>query len=146
MQAIKVYNLRGVDELVFLDVAATPSGRRPDFELIDNLADDCFMPLTVGGGVGSIEDVARLLQVGADKVSINSAAVSQPTLVTEAANRFGSQCVVASIDFRTRSDEAAEVWTRSGAHATGLDPVAWARSVVAAGAGEILLTSIDRDG
>src|SRR6267142_1791016 len=102
MQAVKVYNLREVDELVFLDIAATRDGQPPDFETIDELADECFMPMTVGGGVRSVEDVRRLLQVGADKVSINTAAAERPGLVREVADRFGSQCVVVSIDARLR--------------------------------------------
>ena len=104
MQAVKVYNLRGVDELVFLDVTATLEGRSPDLELIDELADECFMPLTVGGGVRSLDDVRGLLRVGADKVAVNSAAIETPDLVRRAAERFGSQCVVVSID--TRADDA----------------------------------------
>jgi cyclase len=146
MQAIKVYNLRNVDELVFLDVTATLQGRPPDFDLIDDLADECFMPMTVGGGVGSVDDVRRLLQVGADKVAINTAAIEQPRVLTEAADRFGSQCVVASIDTRRETDGSVTVWTRSATAATGRDPVDVAVQLTEAGAGEILLTSIDRDG
>jgi cyclase len=141
MQAVKVYNLREVDELVFLDVTATRAGRSPDFAAVDELADECFMPLTVGGGVQTVEDVRRLLQVGADKVAINTAAVERPELIREVASRFGSQCVVVSIDVRGR-----EVFTHSGTQPTGLDPVELARRVAELGAGEILLTSIERDG
>ncbi|HEX5870465.1 MAG TPA: imidazole glycerol phosphate synthase cyclase subunit [Longimicrobium sp.] len=145
MQAVKVYNLREVDELVFLDISATLQERAPDFELVDDFADECFMPLTVGGGIRSVEDVGRLLAVGADKVSVNTAAVENPALVSEIAARFGSQCVVVSIDAR-RVDGGWTVVTRSGTHDTGLDPVALARRVQELGAGEILLTSVDRDG
>lgn len=147
MQAIKVYNLRGVDELVFLDVTATLQGREPDYELIDDLADDCFMPLTVGGGVQTIDHVRRLLEVGADKVAIGTAALTSPGLVEAAAERFGAQCVVAVIDTRPAEPGGPErAWVRSATEATDLDPVALARTLESAGAGEILLQSIDRDG
>ena len=146
MQAIKVYNMREVDELVFLDITATLNGRPPDFETVDELADECFMPMTVGGGVQTLEDVQRLLRVGADKVAINSAAVTRPQLIQETADKFGSQCVVVSIDFRRHQDGTWEVYTHSGTRPTGLEPVAFAQKVVQLGAGEILLTSIDRDG
>ncbi len=146
MQTVKVYNMREVDELVFLDITATREGRAPDFETIDELADECFMPLTVGGGVRSVEDVRRLLQVGADKVALNTMAMEQPTLIREVATRFGSQCVVVSIDTRQHPDGRHEVFIRSGTQATGRDPVEAAREAEALGAGEILLTSIDRDG
>ncbi len=146
MQAVKVYNLREVDELVFLDITATRSGRPPDFAAVDELADECFMPLTVGGGVQTVEDVRRLLQVGADKVAINTAAVERPGLIREVADRFGSQCVVASIDVRRHADGRCEVFTHSGTQPTGLDPVDLARRVAELGAGEVLLTSIERDG
>jgi cyclase len=146
MQAVKVYNLREVDELVFLDITATRSGRPPDFAAVDELADECFMPLTVGGGVQTVEDVRRLLQVGADKVAINTAAVERPGLIREVADRFGSQCVVASIDVRRHADGRWEVFTHSGTQPTGLDPVDLARRVAELGAGEVLLTSIERDG
>ncbi len=146
MQAVKVYNMREVDELVFLDIAATGEGRRPDFALIDELADECFMPLTVGGGIRTAEDVRELLRVGADKVSVNTAAVANPGLIREIAGRFGSQCVVASIDARRRADGTYEVYTHSGTVAAGRDPADVAREAEANGAGEILVTSIERDG
>lgn len=145
MQAIKVYEMREVDELVFLDITATAEGRRPDFDLIDDFADECFMPLTVGGGVRTVADVGELLRVGADKIAINSAAVENPALVTEIAGRFGSQCVVVSLDARRRNG-GWEVFTHSGRQATGQDVVMTARDMERRGAGEILLTSIDRDG
>lgn len=146
MQAIKVYNMREVDELVFLDVEATDHGRKPDFTLIDELADDCFMPFGVGGGVHSIDDVAGLLRVGADKVVVNTAAVERPALIGEIRQRFGAQAVVVSIDARQRPDGSYEAYTHSGTKATGLDPVELAKASEKQGAGEILITNIDRDG
>lgn len=146
MQAIKVYNMRKVDELMFLDVSATLENRRPDFELVDDFADECFMPLSVGGGIRDVEDVRELLRVGADKVVLNTAAVENPGLVTEISRRFGSQCAVASIDFRVNEDGTREVYVRSGTTPTGLDPVVLAAEMERLGAGEILLTSIERDG
>lgn len=146
MQAIKVYNLREVDELVFLDITATPEGRTPDFATVDEIADECFMPLTVGGGLSRVEDVRRLLQVGADKVALNSALVSDPSLIRAVARQFGSQCIVASIDAKRTAAGGHEVFTHSGTRPTGLDPVALARQAEELGSGEILLTSIDCDG
>jgi imidazole glycerol-phosphate synthase subunit HisF len=146
MQAVKVYNLREVDELVFLDISATPDGHPPDFETVDEIADECFMPLTVGGGVQSVADVRRLLQVGADKVAINTAAVQNPELIQLAAQQFGSQCVVISIDVKKHSNGTYEVFTHAGTQPTGKDPVMWAKEVESLGAGEILLTSIAQDG
>jgi cyclase len=146
MQAVKVYNMREVDELVFLDISATREGREPDYELVDDLADECFMPLTVGGGVRTVEHFERLLKVGADKVAVNTALVERPEIVGEAAETFGSQCVVASIDARRGEDGSLEVVTRSGTAPTGRDPVELALEMQKLGAGEILLTSIDRDG
>ena len=146
MQAVKVYNMREVDELVYLDITATSDGRPPDFETVDDLADECFMPLTVGGGVRTVEHVRRLLKVGADKVAINSAAVEQPALIREIADRFGSQCVVVSIDARRRADGTYESYTHAGRRPVGKDPAALAKDAEAMGAGEVLLTSIDRDG
>jgi len=146
MQAVKVYNLREVDELVFLDITASREGRPPDFGTVDELADECFMPLAVGGGIRTLEHVQRLLQVGADKVVVNTAAVESPDLVRHIARRFGSQCVVVSIDTRRHAHGAYEVYTHAGTTPTGKDPVAMAREAEAAGAGEILITSIDQDG
>jgi cyclase len=146
MQAVKVYNLREVDELVFLDIEATRRGRPPDFALVDEIADECFMPLTVGGGVRSVEDVRGLLQVGADKVAMNTAVVESPGLVRQVADRFGSQCVVVSIDARRLPDGRYEAFIRSGTVPTGLDPVTLAGRAQSLGAGEILLTSVERDG
>lgn len=146
MQTVKVYNMREVDELVFVDIAATREGREPDYALVDDFADDCFMPLTVGGGVRTLDQVGRLLEVGADKVALNTAAVETPGLITQIAQRYGAQCCVVSIDFRRPSGGKPEIFTTSGAKATGLDPVTFAKECAARGAGEILLTSIDRDG
>lgn len=146
IQAIKVYNMRGVDELVFVDITATREGREPDFATIDELADECFMPMTVGGGVRSVEDVRGLLSVGADKVAINSAAIENPDLIRKVADRFGAQCVVVSIDTRLEPDGRRQVYSHAGTQPTGLDPVVWAERAQEMGAGEILLTSIDRDG
>ena len=144
--AIKVYESRQVDELIFLDIAATPEKRMVDHIEIDQLADECSMPLTVGGGVRTTGDFHRLLRAGADKVSVNTGAIENPELIDEAARLYGAQCVVASIDFRRRADGRHEVYGGCGAFATGKDPVAWAKEVADRGAGEILLTSIDRDG
>jgi cyclase len=144
-QAIRVFRMRDVDELLFLDVAATREGRAPDLDLIDELADDCSMPLTVGGGVRTVADIERLLMVGADKVAINSAALADPSLIEEGAKRFGVQCIVVSIDAR-RTPDGYEVYAAAGTAATGRDPVAWAREAEARGAGEIVVTSVERDG
>ena len=146
MQAIKVYNMREVDELVFLDITATQDCRQPDFDLVDDLADECFMPLTVGGGVRDSEDVRRLLMVGADKVAINSAAIERQNIVGECARRFGSQCIVVSIDARREPSGQFQAYTHSGTQPTGLNPVEVAKRAAADGAGEIMITSIDRDG
>jgi imidazole glycerol-phosphate synthase subunit HisF len=146
MQTIKVYNLRQVDELILLDIRATIDGRGPDLTAIDELADECFMPLTVGGGVRTVDDVRSLLMVGADKVSMNTAAIGNPGLIREVADRFGSQCAVVSIDARRDAHGTYEVCTHAGTRRTGQDPVAVAREAERMGAGEILLTSIDHDG
>lgn len=146
MQAVKVYNLRQVDELVLLDIRATLDDRGPDLAAVDELADECFMPLTVGGGVRTIDDVRSLLMVGADKVSMNTSAIENPGLIREVADRFGSQCAVVSIDARRHADGTYEVCTHAGTRRTGLDPVAVALEAERMGAGEILLTSIDHDG
>ena len=146
MQSVKVYNMREVDELVFLDITATQEGRDPDFELVDDIADECFMPLTVGGGIRSLEDVRRLLAVGADKIALNTSTVRNPALVEQTAATFGAQCVVASIDATRRDDGGYEVLVASGTERTGLDAIEHARGLEARGAGEILITSVDRDG
>jgi len=141
-----LYDEMGADELVFLDISATPEGRETTAEIVRQVADQVFMPLTVGGGIRTIEDVRRILLAGADKVSINSAAVKTPELLTAAARRVGSQCVVLAIDARRVGDGRWEVFVSGGRKATGLDAVEWARRGVALGAGEILLTSMDGDG
>ncbi len=147
MQAIKVYNLRQVDELVFLDITATRQGRRPDFSLVDDFADECFMPLTVGGGIRSVDDVRGLLKVGADKIAINTAAVENPNVIREIADQFGNQCIVVSIDVKFNQSKGIHtVFTHSGTRDTGINPVEFAQQMEALGAGEILLTSINLDG
>ena len=140
------YETEGADEVVFLDISATVDGRATLLETVRRAADVLFVPLTVGGGVRSVDDVARTLRCGADKVSINTAAIGRPALLTECAERFGSQCVVASIDARRDGEGRWHVWTHGGSVATEIDAIEWARACVARGAGEILLTSIDRDG
>lgn len=146
MQTVKVYNMREVDELAFLDITATNENRGPDFELIDEIADECFMPLAVGGGIKNLEDVRKLLSLGADKVILGSVAVTNPELILEIANKFGSQCVVVSIDVLKKENGDYEVYTNSGTKAVGIKPEDLVRKIESFGAGEILLTSIDRDG
>lgn len=146
MQAIKVFNTRDVDELILLDIEATLEAREPDYELLATLAEECFVPLTVGGGVNSLEVVRQLLLTGADKVSINTAAYANPSLISEAADLFGSQCVVVAIDCRCHQEDRYECYSHCGQVNTNLDPVAWAKEMEQRGAGEILLTSIERDG
>lgn len=144
------YNEQGADELTFLDITATSDGRGLILPIIEAVASQVFIPLTVGGGVRQVGDIQRLLNAGADKVSINSAAVANPDLVRDAAAYHGSQCIVVAIDARRRTDPAAapgwEVFTHGGRKATGIDAVDWARKMAQYGAGEILLTSMDRDG
>lgn len=144
-QAI-AYNAAGADELCFLDIKATHENRGTMFDLATRTAEQCFMPLTIGGGVRTHHDVRDLLLAGADKVSFNSAAVADPTVIEEAAMRFGSQCIVCAIDAKTVSPGKWEIFTHGGRKATGIDAVDFAKTVVARGAGEILLTSMDRDG
>ncbi|HEY4953790.1 MAG TPA: imidazole glycerol phosphate synthase subunit HisF [Gemmatimonadaceae bacterium] len=139
------YEREGADEIVYLDINASAEGRETLVDLIRRTAEELFIPLTVGGGVRTVEDIRRNLMAGADKVSLNSAAVARPELLTEAADRFGAQCVVASIDVR-REGDAWRVYTHGGRNSTGLDALEWATECAARGAGEILLTSIDRDG
>jgi cyclase len=146
MQSISVYNMRDVDELIFLDITATNEGRSPDFNLVDDFADCCFMPLTIGGGISSVEDVGRLLEVGADKIAINSAAINDPNLVTKIANKYGAQVVVASIDYKKEEDGTYQVYTNSGKVKTGKTPLEMSSILADSGAGEIMLTSIDLDG
>jgi cyclase len=144
--AATAYDAAGADELCFLDIHATHENRGTMFDLVTRTAEACFMPLTVGGGVRSHLDVRALLLAGADKVSFNSAAVANPDVVAEAADRFGSQCIVVAIDAKTVAPRKWEIFTHGGRNATGIDAVDFARLMVAKGAGEILLTSMDRDG
>ena len=140
------YDAEGADELTFLDITASSDQRDIIVEVIEAVANQVFIPLTVGGGVRKVDDVRRLLNAGADKISINTAAVQAPQLVAAASARFGSQCIVVAIDARSDSRGGWEVFTHGGRTATGLDAIDWARKVVELGAGEILLTSMDRDG
>ena len=139
------YEAQGADEIVYLDISATDEGRGTLLDLVRRTAERLFIPLTVGGGMRTVGDIARALRAGADKIAINSAAVQRPELLTAAANRFGSQCVVASIDALKRN-ASWEVYVNGGRQPTGLDAIEWAKGCAALGAGEILLTSIDRDG
>ncbi len=144
--AARAYDAAGADELCFLDIHATHENRGTMYELVTRTAEHCFMPLTVGGGVRTPGDVRALLLAGADKVSFNSAAVANPDVVAAAADRFGAQCIVVAIDAKTVAPGRWEVFTHGGRRATGIDAVDFARTVAARGAGEILLTSMDRDG
>jgi cyclase len=146
MPAIKVYNTRQVDELIVLDITATLEGRDPDYESINEFSAECFVPLTVGGGVRNLEDIKNLLRAGADKVAINSAAYDNPQLIRETAEKYGSQCIVVSIDARKTAGANYECFSRCGTRPTGKSVDSWAREVEQLGAGEILLTSIERDG
>lgn len=145
LPAIKVYNQREVDELILVDIVAHKEADDPDFESIGDFGQDCFVPLTVGGGITRIEQVQRLLRAGADKVAVNTAAYSRPELVTEIAKRHGAQCVVVSIDVRAQ-DKGWTCYSHAGKQATGRDVLAWACELEDRGAGEILITSIERDG
>ena len=142
----KFYDAEGADELCFLDITASHENRATLYDAVRRTAEQCFMPLTVGGGVREVEDIRRLLLAGADKASINTAAVARPELVREAARKFGSQCVVVAIDAKQSASARWEVFTHGGRRATGLDAVDWSRRLTELGAGEILLTSMDRDG
>ena len=145
VEQARLYNEQGADELVFLDISATQEGRRTTLELVGRVAATVFMPLTVGGGIHTVEEMHALLLAGADKVSINSAAVKRPELLSEGAVRFGAQCVVLAIDAR-RANSGWEVYANGGRVPTGIDAVEWAVRGVKLGAGEILLTSMDADG
>jgi cyclase len=146
VEAARAYDAAGADELCFLDIHATHENRGTMFDLVTRTAEACFMPLTVGGGVRTPEDVRALLLAGADKVSFNSAAVADPDVVARAADRFGSQCIVVAIDAKTVAGGRWEIFTHGGRQPTGIDAVEFAKLVAAKGAGEILLTSMDRDG
>ncbi len=143
------YYTEGADELVFLDITATPEGRNTMVGIVERISEQVFMPLTVGGGLRNINDIRRMLKAGADKVSINTAAVLRPELIREGADKFGSQCIVVAIDAKrveSNSQPHWEVYTYSGQKPTGIDALAWARQAVELGAGELLLTSMDTDG
>lgn len=146
VEQAKLYDAQGADELCFLDISASHEKRQTLLETVKSVAEACFMPLTVGGGVSSIEDIRRLLLAGADKVSLNTAAIKRPELVSEAANKFGAQCVVVAIDARKTSSGVFEIFTHGGRNSTGIQAIEWAKAMVKRGAGEILLTSMDRDG
>jgi cyclase len=154
VEAAETYDREGADELCFLDITASHENRNTILDVVARTAERVFMPLTVGGGIRNLTDIRNLLNAGADKVSINTAAVEQPEMLSEAAARFGAQCVVASIDAKERASDDGQraagarwqVYVRGGCQPTGLDAVQWARECVQRGAGEILLTSIDRDG
>jgi len=151
VEQARIYDREGADELCFLDITASHEGRVTLYDVVRRTAEQCFMPLTVGGGVRTVEDIRKLLLAGADKVSINTAAVTRPEFVREAAEKFGSQCIVAAIDAKSVSPPNSRpgkwgVFTHGGRRPTGLDAVEWACRLVDYGAGEILLTSMDRDG
>jgi cyclase len=146
VEIAKAYDVAGADELCFLDITATHENRGILFDVVSRTAEACFMPLTVGGGVRTLEDIRKLLLAGADKVSINSAAVADRSFVKAAAEKFGSQCVVVAIDAKQVKGGSWQIFTHGGRKPTGIDAVAYAREVVTLGAGEILLTSMDRDG
>lgn len=146
MPAVKVYNTRQVDELMLMDITATEDQREPDYELIEELAQETFVPFTVGGGITNIEQIRRLLKAGADKVSINSAAYENPQLIREAAERFGRQCIVVSLDARKEADGSYLCYRYCGKQETAYTPGEWAAQMEKMGAGEILITSIERDG
>lgn len=147
VEAAVAYQEAGADELVFLDITATSDGRDTLTELVERISERVFIPFTVGGGIRSVEDMRRVLKAGADKVGINSAAVHRPELIAEGAERFGNQCIVCAVDARRREDGSGwEVYVAGGRKATGLDAIEWMKRVVELGAGEILLTSMDKDG
>jgi cyclase len=146
VEQAKLYDAQGADELCFLDITASSDNRSILYDVISRVAEQCFMPLTVGGGVRVLDDIRKLLLAGADKVSINTEAVKRPEFVGEAAAKFGSQCIVVAIDAKQVAPGKFEIFTHGGRNATGIDAVAWAQKMAQLGAGEILLTSMDRDG
>jgi cyclase len=141
-----VYDQAGADELCFLDITASSDNRDTIYDVVNHTAEQCFMPLTVGGGVRKIEDIRKLLLAGADKVAINTAAVKNPDFVGEAAEKFGSQCIVVSVDAKSTGPDTYEIFTHGGREATGIEAIGWSQRMAELGAGEILLTSMDRDG
>lgn len=146
VEVAKRYNEQGADEITFLDITATHHGRDTTYHTVERMAETVFVPLTVGGGVRKIDDIRNLLNAGADKVGINSAAITNPDFVGEAASRFGSQCIVVAIDAKKVGDDHWEIFTHGGRNATGIDAVAWAIRMANYGAGELLVTSMDADG
>ena len=146
VEQARVYDAAGADELCFLDITASHENRDTLYDVVSRTAEQCFMPLTVGGGVRAVEDIRKLLLAGADKVSINTAAVKTPEFVREAAEKFGSQCIVVALDAKQVVPGRFEIFTHGGRTATGIDAIAWAKRMTSYGAGEILLTSMDRDG
>ena len=146
VEQAKIYDEQGADELCFLDITASHENRDTIFDVVRRTAEQCFMPLTVGGGVRTVEDIRKLLLAGADKVSINTAAVHRPEFVREAAEKFGVQCIVVAIDAKSTGPDKWEIFTHGGREPTGIDAIEWAKRMTALGAGEILLTSMDRDG
>jgi imidazole glycerol-phosphate synthase subunit HisF len=146
VECAKLYDAQGADELVFLDITASSDDRATMADVVARTAEQCFMPLTVGGGIRTVEDFRTMLLAGADKVSVNTAAIRTPQLISDAAENFGSQCVVVAIDAKHSAPGSWRVYTHGGRHPTNLDAVAWAREVAQRGAGEILLTSMDADG
>ena len=145
VEQAKVYDFQGADELCFLDITASSDNRNILLDVVNRTADQCFMPLTVGGGVRSLEDIRNLLLAGADKVGINTSAINNPILIEEGANKFGSQCIVVAIDVKKNKDSWT-VYTHGGRKETGIDAIEWAELVTEKGAGELLITSMDRDG
>ena len=146
VEQARIYDAAGADELCFLDIAASAEERDTLYDVVRRTAEQCFMPLTVGGGVRKVEDIRKLLLAGADKVSINTAAVSRPEFVREAAQKFGSQCIVVAVDAKATGPGQWGIFTHGGRRETGLDAIEWAKRMADYGAGEILLTSMDRDG
>jgi cyclase len=146
VEQARLYDAAGADELTFLDITASSDNRDTIFDVVRRTAEECFMPLTVGGGVRTLEDIRKLLLAGADKVSINTAAVKNPEFVKEAAEKFGSQCVVVAIDAKSVAEDKFEIFTHGGRNPTGIDAVEWAKRMEGYGAGELLVTSMDRDG
>lgn len=146
INTVKIFNEKEVDELVFLDITATPEGRGPNFKLISDIASECFMPLSYGGGIRNVEEIRELLKIGIEKVAINTMAEKSPNLVKEAARIFGSSTIIISIDVKKSILGRYEVWTQCGQYNTKKDPVTYAKEMESLGAGEILINSIDRDG
>jgi len=146
VEQARVYDAAGADELCFLDITASSDNRDTLYDVVRRTAEQCSMPLTVGGGVRTVEDIRKLLLAGADKVSINTAAVHRPEFVREAAEKFGNQCIVVAVDAKQTAPGKFEIFTHGGRNPTGIDAVEWARRMTTYGAGEILLTSMDRDG